>query len=72
VLVSSTMVVSLGVSSCGSTRHAGSISNMDEKSVSHESDFSSSRLSGSAEEPKVEVEVLSCSRRLLLDGVCSA
>lgn len=71
-LSAAAVLVSLGISSCGSTKHAGSISNMDEKSVSHESDFSSSGLSVSAEEPKVEAEVPSCSRRLPLDGVCSA
>jgi hypothetical protein len=65
------VLVSLGISSCGSTRYAGSISNMDEKSVSHDSDLSSSKLSGSAESPKVEVKVFACSPLLLLDGVCS-
>lgn len=71
VLRAAKVLVSLGLSSCGSSRHAGSISNMDEKSVSHESDLSSSKLSGSAEESEVEVKVFSCSPLLLLDGVCS-
>jgi hypothetical protein len=60
-----------GVGFIGHFEHAGSISNMDEKSVSHDSDLSSSKLSGSAESPKVEVKVFACSPLLLLDGVCS-
>jgi hypothetical protein len=65
------VLASLGISSCGSTRHAGSISNMDEKSVSHGSDLSSSKLSGSAESLKAEVGIFACFPLLLLDAVCS-
>jgi hypothetical protein len=65
------VLVSLGISSCGSTRHAGSISNMDEKSVSHGSDLSSSKLCGSARSLNVGFKVLVCSPLLVLDRVCS-